>query len=144
MPQAAAYLHWADWLRAAAIKAGKRPLFINLDETSISRSWPISRQCSEEADVDQQAQAANSQGQQGGISRYHHWGSHDHARRGHTTTSSASAHWQHACVSESGLGSSYGRTSRRGSLLAREVVMELARADAQNCGSLGSSFVFLS
>ena len=43
MPQAAAYLHWADWLRAAAIKAGKRPLFINLDETSISRSWPQSR-----------------------------------------------------------------------------------------------------
>lgn len=41
--QAAAYFRWADWLRAAAIKAGKRPLFINLDETSISRSWPQSK-----------------------------------------------------------------------------------------------------
>ncbi len=46
MLQAAAYLHWVDWLRAASIKAGKRPLFINLDETSVSRSWPISGKCS--------------------------------------------------------------------------------------------------
>ena len=38
-----AYFQWSDWLKSTAIKNGKRPVFINLDETSIARSWPQAR-----------------------------------------------------------------------------------------------------
>ena len=38
--QVKSYLGWLDWLRSQATAAGKEPVFINLDETSIACSWP--------------------------------------------------------------------------------------------------------
>jgi hypothetical protein len=38
--QVGAFFRWVDWLRQQAKAAGKEPVFINLDETSVSRSWP--------------------------------------------------------------------------------------------------------
>jgi hypothetical protein len=39
--QVTGFFHWVDWLREAASSAGKEIVFINLDETSLSRSWPL-------------------------------------------------------------------------------------------------------